>query len=743
MASRKKHRKKRKAKIQEVASHAVPAPKTGNGPVPKPQKKFRVLVMAALFAVIAGLIVVFRVIRPPAGVKKDPGLNILIITLDTTRADRLGCYGYPKAGTPNLDALAAGGVRFENATCQVPLTGPSHCSLFTGAYPFVHRVHNNGSDILPPEVQTLAEAMKAAGRTTAAFVGSFSVDSRFGLGRGFDVYDDDFAAGQPFKPLNAERRAGEVYTPFAQWLDEHKADRFFVWVHFFDPHIPYDPPSPYKERFSSDPYDGEIAFMDEHVGKIVGKLRDDGLLQRTLVIIAGDHGEAFGEKEARGHGVFLYEPTMRVPLIFYAESHLPRGRVVGSRVRLIDIPSSMLDMLDLPGLKDSQGTSLLPYIHGKRKDDLDSYIETYYPRENYGWSELVGLLRGEWKYIRAPREELYDLKRDPKEEKNLAGAKPDIVRGLGTGLDKLVREFPSSPRAEKKALTGEEAERLRALGYVAMADGPSGKALPDPKDQTDELRLIRQAEEYEASENLPEAAAARQRILAMRPEVASSYVNLAFIQERMMKFDDVVRTLKQGLARVPDFEVLLLRLGNTFMVTGRVKKALEAFDKVLKTNPRSFDALLASGLMLDAIGQKADALTYYRNALEVEPENRYGRTGYAQSLAATGRFGEAIQIYENLSRDHPDDPAVLQDLGIAYSYAGNLSRSIECLEKVISLRPTPVAYFNLARAMVKQGKIGEAVRCLRLYLDNPEGESEQNVAQARAELQKLERYAGR
>jgi arylsulfatase A-like enzyme/Flp pilus assembly protein TadD len=730
MASRKKRRKRKLIK-------------TGNDPVPRPQKKIRLLVMAALFAVIAGFIVVFRVIRPPAGVKKDPGLNILIITLDTTRADRLGCYGYPKAGTPNLDSLAAGGVRFENATCQVPLTGPSHCSLFTGAYPFVHQVHNNGSYVLPPQVQTLAETLKAAGRTTAAFVGSFSVDSRFGLGRGFDVYDDDFPSGQPFKSPNAERRADEVFAPFARWLDEHKGDRFFAWVHFFDPHLPYDPPSPYKERFASDLYDGEIAFMDEHVGKIVGKLRDDGLLQRTLVIIAGDHGEAFGEKEEMGHGVFLYEQTMRVPLIFYAENLLPRGRVVGSRVRLIDIPSSVLDMLGLPGLKDSQGTSLLPYVQGKRKDDLDSYIETYYPRENYGWSELVGLLRAEWKYIRAPREELYDLTRDPKEEKNLAGTEPDIVRDLGARLDTLVRESLSSPRAEKKALTGEEAEGLRTLDHSAVAGGPSGRALPDPKDQIDELRLIRQAEEYEAAKNLPEAAALRQRILAMRPEVASSYVNLAESQERMMKSDDAVRTLEQGLNRFPDSEALLLRLGNTFMATGRVKKALEAFDKVLKTNSRSFDALLASALMLDAIGQKADALIYYRNALEIEPENRYGRTGYAQSLAATGQFVEAIQIYENLSREHPDDPAILQDLGIAYSYAGNLSRSIECLEKVISLRPNAVAYFNLARAMVKLGKIEDAVRYLKLYLDNPEGESAQSVAQARAELQKLERYVGR
>ncbi len=695
-----------------------------HSPVPKPQKRFSILVGATIIALIAGSFIVFRVLRPPAGLEKDPDLNILIVTLDTTRPDRLGSYGYPKAATPNLDALAAGGVRFEKAICQAPLTGPSHCSIFTGAYPFIHQVHNDGSQILRPDIQTLAEALKAAGKTTAAFVGSFRVDSRFGLGRGFDVYNDDFASEQPFKSLREERPANEVFAPFARWLEEHKTDRFFSWVHFFDPHFPYNPPSPYKERFVSDLYDGEIAFVDEQVGKIVGKLRDYGLLQRTLVIIAGDHGEAFGEKEETGHGAFLYEPTMRVPLILYAENRLPRGRVVKSRVRLIDIPSSVMDFLGLPGLKDSQGTSLLPYVQGKRKDDLDSYLETYYPRDNYGWSELVGLQRAEWKYIRAPREELYDLRRDPKEEKNLAGSKPDIVRNLGNGLDKLVGEF--ALKAENKALPANKIE-----------------SLPDPKDQTYELGLIRQAEEYEAAENLPEAAAARQRILVMRPEVATSYVNLADIQERMMKFDDSVRTLEQGLTWNPDSETLLLRLGRAFMSTGRVKKALEAFDRVLKTNPRSFEALLASGFMLDAIGQKADALTYYRNALELEPENRYGRTGYAQSLAATGQFGEAIEIYENLSRDYPDDPAILQDLGIAHAYAGSLSRSIECLEKVISLRPTPVAYFNLARAMVRQGKIGDAIRCLRLYLDNPEGESEQSIAQARAELQKLERYASR
>ncbi|GAH87365.1 unnamed protein product, partial [marine sediment metagenome] len=235
-----------------------------------------------------------------------------------TRTDRLGCYGYQKAKTQNLDSIAANGVLFMNAYCQVPLTTPSHCSILTGTYPLYHQVRNNGNYSLSPDLTTLAEILKGRGFQTAAFVSSFTVDSRLGLDQGFDVYDDNFVEGQAFKSLNSERKAENVFASFSRWLDQNQSGQFFCWVHFFDPHLPYDPPSPFREEFPDDPYDGEIAYMDHYTGKVVEKLREKKLLGRTLIILAGDHGEAFGEKEEVGHGIFLYEGTMRVPLLFYA-----------------------------------------------------------------------------------------------------------------------------------------------------------------------------------------------------------------------------------------------------------------------------------------------------------------------------------------------------------------------------------------------------------------------------------------
>ncbi len=257
--------------------------------------------------------------------------------------------------------------------------------------------------------------MKDRGYRTGAVVASFSVDSRFGLARGFDAYDDSLRPGLPFKPMNSERKAEEVAAAFAAWLDKQSGEPFFAWVHFFDPHLPYQPPSPFREEFAADPYDGEVAYMDANVGRVIARLKEKKLLGRTLVIVAGDHGEAFGRRVESGHGVFLYDDTLRVPLIFFAENNLPRGKVVRARVRLIDIFPSIMDMLGLPKPGPVQGTSLIPYIEGRQRGDLESYIETFYPRENFGWSELIGLVRGDWKYIRAPKPELYDLKSDPGE----------------------------------------------------------------------------------------------------------------------------------------------------------------------------------------------------------------------------------------------------------------------------------------------------------------------------------------
>jgi arylsulfatase A-like enzyme/Flp pilus assembly protein TadD len=737
-----KKRKKKKKRRQKPYDSQRPLPQKLEEKIDplqkKPNKKKYILLASILLASAAVFLIIFFVAIPSEKIIKDSGLNVLLVTLDTTRADRLGCYGYPGAKTPNLDFLAQNGVQFLNAYCQVPLTCPSHCSILTGTYPMYHQVRNNGSYYLAPELQTLAEVLKENGLETSAFVSSFTVDSRFGLDQGFDVYDDLLSPDQTFKGLNSERRADAVYASFSRWMDENKKDHFFSWVHFFDPHIPYDPPSHYLEEFRDNPYDGEIAFVDFYIGKIIEKLREQGLFEKTLIVVAGDHGEAFGEKQEEGHGVFIYESTMRVPLIFYCANNLPPGEGVQARVRLIDIMPSVLDMINIPMPEEIQGLSLLPYMEGKKKQDLTSYIESYFPRENYGWSELVGLVDGDWKYIKAPKPELYNLSLDPGEEKNLIQEENKIAQEKKDKLENIIANSISSIAAKRKALTAEERERLRSLGYISTSESPSGEGLSDPKDRIEELVLVQQAQEYEIEGNFSEAAAIYEKILSIRPDVATSYVNLALMKAQMMDFDETIRILEQGLEKMPESEVLLSRLGHTFMLLGRVKKALETFDLILKNNPRYFDALLGSAWMLDLIGQKEDAQGYYRKALEVEPENKFARKNYAMSLASTQKFNQAIEIYLGLKKDYPDDYEIYQDLGIVLGYVGDVSQSIENLEKAASLHPNPVAHYNLAVAKKKVGNLEEAARYLRLYLENTEGESEDSINAARAELKNLE-----
>ncbi len=736
-----KKKRKRKKRNQKPIEQKLQPKEAGQkkAPVQKRPKKKILFFSASLFLLaVATALVIFLFLPDRKKDTRDSSLNVLLVTLDTTRADRIGCYGYQEARTPNLDYLASNGVLFLNAYCQVPLTCPSHCSILTGTYPLYHQVRNNGTYYLSPELKTLAEALKEKGLKTAAFVSSFSVDSRFGLDQGFDIYADQFSPDQTFKALNSERKAEKVFAPFSRWLGDNKVGPFFAWVHFFDPHLPYDPPSPYREQFLDEPYDGEISYMDVYIGKIVDKLREYNLLQNTLIILAGDHGEAFGEKQETGHGVFIYESTMRVPLIFFSENSLPRGKVIDSRVRLIDIMPSILDMLDVPQPEGIQGISLLPYIEGKKKDDLSTYIESYYPRENYGWSELVGLIDGSWKYIKAPKEELYNLVQDPQEEENLIQEAGKVGQEKRDKLEDIIQNSVSPLIAGKRKLSAEERERLRSLGYIAGSEGPSQGDLPDPKDRIEEFLLMQQAERYEMEEKIEEAAAIYEKIILLRPDVATSYVNLALMKARMMKIDETIQVLEEGLEKIPDSEILLSRLGHTFMLAGRLKNALDVFTLILENNPRHFDALLGSAWMLELMGQKQDALDYYRKALEVEPENKFGRKRFALNLATEGQLSQAIEIFEELKREYTNDYEIYQDLGIAYGHAGDITQSIENLEMAISIRPNPVSYLNLAVAMKKVGKIEDAVRYLRLYLENPEGEREENIESAKAELQKLE-----
>jgi arylsulfatase A-like enzyme len=678
---------------------------------------------------------------PGAKVARDGNLNVLLITLDTTRADRIGAYGWSKARTPNIDALAAGGVRFADAYCPAPLTLPSHCSILTGTYPFYHKVRNNGSYYLAPEAVTLAERLRDRGFRTSAFVASFNVDSRFGIDQGFAVYDDRVDDEQMLKTFRSERKADKVADAFIGWLEGNAGSRFFSWVHFFDPHMPHDPPFPYKEEFAGNLYDGEVAFMDHELGRVIDALRAKGVLDRTLVVVAGDHGEALGEKEELDHGIFIYDGTMKVPMILYADKRLPGGLVVDSRVRLIDLMPSVLDMLGIPVNPEVQGTSLLPFIEGRKDGDLPCYLESYYPPETFGWSELVGIIDGNWKFIRAPRSELYDLKRDPKEEKDLVAREARTASLLNKKLEALIKAGTSKAEAGRRTLSRDEEDRLRSLGYIgADASVKVGKGpLPDPKDKMGEYKILFKAKLLEYQGKFEESEKYYREMLQLEPDVSWHYIGLAILLAKDQRVGDGIDVLKSGLRRLPDSIVLMSRLASFYMRVGNFKEAFAMSRATLGRDPRHLDALVIAGWSEDMRGNWKESAGYFGKALEIEPENKYTRLKYAYALGALGRGVEAARMDEALKKEYPGDYRVHADLGVIYASMNKLDLAEENLRKAAELNPGPESYLSCSAILERRGKLKDAISYLKLFLDNTKEGETPRTTKARRALAEWER----
>lgn len=413
--------------------------------------------------------------------RPEPPLGIVIITLDTTRADRLPVYGFAEAAMPHLERLAREGVVFDRATSVAPLTLPAHCSLFTGLFPPAHGVRDNGDPPLSPDHTTLAEMLRAQGFRTGAFVGSAVLDADRGLAQGFDQYAGVADIGAP-RTAAARRRGDEVVTDAVRWIDGIEASRFFLWAHLYDPHRPYNPPEPFRSRYS-DPYIGEIAFADSQIGRLLDALDRRSLLDRTIVVVAADHGESLDDHGERDHGVFVYQSTLHVPLIIRAP-HVPPRRIADV-VRLVDVMPTVLDLLGLNSAP-VDGVSLAAMMHGDARDvELDAYSESLYP-QRFGWSPLRALRAGRYKLIDAPRPELYDLDRDPFEQRNIYDERRTVAVALAQRLGTFDRALAPASRSASESPTSDELrQRLAALGYIA-SDPPSRSSqdsnLPDPKD---------------------------------------------------------------------------------------------------------------------------------------------------------------------------------------------------------------------------------------------------------------------
>ncbi|MGE4609411.1 MAG: sulfatase-like hydrolase/transferase [Myxococcota bacterium] len=552
-----------------------------------------------------------------------PPQRVVLITIDTLRADHVGCYGAARAHTPNLDAAAAGGVRFESVISPTPLTLPSHASLMTGLDPTSHGVRHNSIYVLSAEIPTLAEQMRAAGFETAAFVGAAVLSRRFGLSRGFASYGDAFGGGRMSGAVGyAERPAGAVVDETLAWL-RGAPDRFFVWVHLYDPHSDHKPPSGFASAFASDPYAGEIAYVDSQIGRLLGRIRERWGSEHLLVAITSDHGESLGEHGEITHSYTIYEATQRVPLILQGPG-LPDGTVVSQLARLIDVAPTLLALSAAPPLAAAEGRNLVPLIEGTERAARSAYMETLATQLDHGWSPLLGIRSGRYKFIRAPRPELYDLVRDPDEQRNRAGAEPDIAGRL----DRMLSERTSSENGHmygspEAPRTVPEIERrqLESLGYVVPGGLASGAAAslgvvggPDPKDEIAILGVIASAHGAMSDGRPADALALLEAqgrggsaVAAMRAAAALTVGDFARAQ-----ID--ARAVLRVQPKRPDIEMVL---GRALEGSGDVAGALAAYRRSAALDPSAASAHRGIGRALLGLGDRKGARAAFERADEL------------------------------------------------------------------------------------------------------------------------------
>jgi arylsulfatase A-like enzyme/Flp pilus assembly protein TadD len=648
----------------------------------------RALLLAAIgAAALAALASCRRATSPEAA--SAAGWNLLLVTLDTLRADRLGCYGRAGAETPALDALAARGVRFEQAQSAVPLTLPSHATILSGLLPPRHGLRDNGRGALPADVATLATRLGGAGYRTGAFVGAFVLDHRYGLARGFATYDDEIPRRGP--ELEAERPGSEVVDRALRWLDGAPpsgasggahATPWFAWVHLYDPHAPYDPPEPYRSRHTADLYAGEVAATDAQVARLLAALARRGETKRTLVAVAGDHGESLGEHGELTHGLLLYQGTLRVPLLLSAPGVLS-PRVVEEPLGLADLAPTLAALLGqpLPAPRDGRDLSAA-LLDGSAPPPADLYAETRYPA-TYGWSPLYALRRGALKLIQAPRPELYDLVADPAETKDLRAVERREASTLTQALALLTRE---DRQAAAPAVDEESRARLQALGYAVPA-GASRASGRDPKDAVHLFRAFEQAREAEGSGRLAEAAALLRPLVDEDPGNAVFRSSYARVLRDQGKMDAALPLYREAAALSPTDPQVWYELATTLQKAGRADEARSALEEALRHDPGKPQAHNALAIALAGAGRLAEARSHLETALAVDPLDAQVWNNLGNVLRDMGGGEEAVRAYEKAIALDPRYPDPLNGLGALEVARDRPAAALPWFDRALALAP--------------------------------------------------------
>jgi arylsulfatase A-like enzyme/Tfp pilus assembly protein PilF len=681
-----------------------------------------------------------------ARLRQGRDFNVIVITLDTTRADHLPSYGCRDLATPTLDAFAARGVRFEKCFAQTPLTLPSHTTLFTGTLPLFHGIRDNGGFFVPEKLKTMAELFKDKGYETGAFIAAYVLDSKWGLNQGFDTYFDKFDLGK-FKRISlgtVQRPANEILDAALPWLESRKDKRFFAWLHLYDPHSPYEPPPPYDKLYAAHPYLGEIAFADSQIQRLWQFLDSNGLLEKTFIVFAGDHGESLGEHEEQSHGFFIYQASIHVPLIIVTPFPEVQGVVSPEVATLSDVLPTVCDMAGLTVPSEVQGKSLLPAFFGRRRKDTPlAYSETYYPRFHFGWSDLKCVQDDRYKLILAPVPELYDVVADPREEKNLVYLEKKAYERLNAGAEALIAGASRNAYETDYSKVDEETrEKLSALGYIGSFTDPAklaGKKLANPKEKIGVFNQLSQAREMGMNGKAEEAIRIIKGIIASDPDIVDAYfsvgnvlfqerryeeaigyftqvlgrkpddsfaaINIALSYEGMEKYDEAERFLLGYIAKGFVDAQFYFMLGNMNFIQKKYDQAIPYFEKCLSSNADSagsYNMLAAVYIVKDDLERAEQNLS---QALRINPRLSTVHYNWAQVAEKRGRLAEAEAEYLKELEISPRHFRSMYNLSRVYRLTGDAVKEQEFLNKCLEADPRfPLAYFYLARICLVRGE---------------------------------------
>ncbi len=651
-------------------------------------------------------------------------LNLLIVTLDTTRADRIHAYGFAGVETPHLDRIAREGVLFEQAVASAPLTLPAHSTIFTSKSPPAHGVRDNGGFYLGQEETTLAELLSQSGFKTGAFIGAYVLDSKWGLDQGFDTYFDDFdLSKEETLSLAAINRPGDEVTDRAlEWLDSVESSRFFGWVHYYDPHSPYEPPEPFKSRYPNRPYVGEIAFADSQVGRILSWLDERDLMDKTVVVIMGDHGENLGQHGESTHGFFLYDGVMRVPFLIRAPYERTRSMRVKDVVRGVDVFPTVLDLLDIAPPEEGEGESLVPLMTGDVQElELPAYSEAVYPLFHFGWSDLRSIRLGDYKYIDAPLPELYDISADPTEVDNVLGEHIDIVQELRARLAELEKHMEAPRETGHRAeIDPDTRDRLAALGYIGTFVEPLGSpsdraSLSDPKDKIKLYNLMIQAREISRRDpESTEGIEALESVTREDPQVIDAWFMLGNEYFKRREYERAIANFGRALELKPDYDLVVINMANAYRQLGEDDKAMEGYRRFMQLDPNNPQIRYETAQILIDRKELDEAEGQLREALKLEPEMAAAQNALGVVLIERGDVEGAEREIRSALDKKSDVRHANYNLALIAEHKKDFQAAIDYYEKELELYPKSYkSHYNLAKLY---GYLGNRRTQLEHYL---------------------------